>query len=138
MPHSSAGSSRELHRAVQTFDEAFSGGHLDDVTSLFSQDAQLLVHQRPAVSGREVIRSAFALFFEQFDVLAYEPTYELIDIHEDRAYALGWWTQVLRPDDGRPDMKIHGRTVQFWRREDGQWRLVMLLTARFAPDEQVS
>ena len=138
MPDFSADSSRELHHAVQAFDEAFLNRRLDDVTSLFSQDAQLLVHQRPGVPGREAIRSAFVLFFEQFEVLAYEPTYELIDIHEHRAYSLGSCTQVLRPRDGRPDMKIHGRTVQFWRREDGHWRLVMLLTARFAPDEQVS
>ena len=138
MPHSSADSSRELKHAVQAFDEAFSSERLDDVTSLFSQDAQLLVHHQPGVSGREVIRSAFALFFEQFDILAYKPTYEFIEIHEDRAYTLGSWLQVLRPNDGRPDIKIHGRTVQFWRREDGQWRLVMLLSARFAPDEQVS
>lgn len=138
MPGSSADSSRELDHAIQAFDVAFSSRRLDDVASLFSQDAQLLVHQRPGVSSKEVIRSAFALFFEQFDVLAYEPTYELIDIYEDHAYVLGAWTQVLRPRDGSPNTKIHGRTVQFWRREDGHWRLDMLLTARFAPDEQVS
>jgi uncharacterized protein (TIGR02246 family) len=137
MPHSSAGSSGELHQAFQAFDDALSGGRLDDVTSLFSEDARLLVHHQPAESGREVIRSAFARFFEQFDISAYDPTYELIDVHDDRAYLLMSFTQVLRPYDGGPGMKVHGRAVQFWRREDGQWRLVMLLTARSAPEEQV-
>lgn len=137
MPHSSAGSSGDLHAALQAFDDAFLGGRLDDVTSLFSDDAQLLVHHQPGVSGSEVIRSAFARFFEQFAISAYDPTYELIDTHDDRAYVLLSFTQVLRPYDGGPGMKVHGRAVQFWRREDGQWRLGLLLTARSAPDEQV-
>ena len=137
MPHSSAGSSDELHEALQAFDDAFSGGRLDDVTSLFSEDARLLVHHQPEVSSREAVRAAFARFFEQFEVSAYDPTYEIIDIQDDRAYTLVSFAQVLRPDGGGPGMKVHGRAVQFWRREDGQWRLLMLLTARSAPEEQV-
>lgn len=137
MTPSSSDASGELHEALQAFDDAFTSKRLEDVTSLFSEDAQLLVHQQPAVSSREVIQSAFARFFEQFDISSYEPTYELINIHDDRAYTLLSFTQALRPYGGGPGMKVHGRAVQFWRREDGRWRLVMLLTARSAPEEQI-
>lgn len=116
MTPSSSDASSELHEALQAFDDALADKRLHDVASLFSEDAQLLVHQQPAVSSREAIRSAFARFFEQFDISAYEPMYELIDINDDRAYTRSSFTEVLHAHGGGTGMNVHGRAVQFWRR----------------------
>jgi hypothetical protein len=51
------------------------------------------------------------------------------------AYVLASFDEALRPRDGQPGIRIHGRSVQFWRREEEAWRIVMLLTARSAPEE---
>lgn len=86
--------------------------------------------------GKQAVRASFASVFASFDTSAYEPRYEMIDVHGDRAYVLASFEEVLRPRDGQPGIRVHGRIVQFWRREeDGEWRVVVLLTARSAPDE---
>jgi ketosteroid isomerase-like protein len=73
--------------------------------------------------------------FEGFDTSAYQPRYEIINVHGNLAYVLASFDEALRPRDGQPGIRIHGRSVQFWRREEEAWRIVMLLTARSAPEE---
>jgi ketosteroid isomerase-like protein len=88
------------------------------------------------VIGKEAIRAHFDWVFDGFDTSAYAPRYEIIDVHGDRAYVLASFDEVLRPKDGQPGIRIHGRAVHFWRRErDGAWRILRLLTARSAPEE---
>jgi uncharacterized protein (TIGR02246 family) len=126
----------ELNEAIEAFDRAFSEGQLDELLAFFASDAQLLIHQQEAVIGREAIRSSFAGVFDDFDTSSYETRYDVIDVHGDRAYALASFDEVLRPQDGRPGIRIHGRVVHFWRRErEGTWRITRLLTSRSAPDE---
>ena len=126
----------ELGEAIEAFDRAFSEGRLDEFLAFFASDAQLLVHQQEAVIGREAIRSSFADVFDAFDTSSYEPRYDIIDVHGDHAYALASFDEVLRPRDGQPGIRIHGRVVHLWRRDsDETWRIARLLTARSAPDE---
>ena len=74
--------------------------------------------------------------FDGFDTSAYEPRYESIDVHGNRAYVLASFDELLRPRNGQPGILINGRAVHFWRSEsDGTWRIVRLLTARSAPEE---
>ncbi|MBD0292519.1 MAG: nuclear transport factor 2 family protein [Jiangellaceae bacterium] len=128
--------SAELKQAIDAFDRSFLEGRLDEFSAFFADDAQLLIHEQETVIGKEAIRASFDLVFEGFDTSAYAPRHEIIDVHGDRAYVLASFDEVLRPKDGQPGIRIHGRAVHFWRRErDGAWRIVRLLTARSAPEE---
>jgi ketosteroid isomerase-like protein len=85
---------------------------------------------------KEAIRAHFDWIFDHFDTSAYAPRYDIIDVHGDQAYILASFDEVLRPKDGHPGIRIHGRAVHFWRRDpDGAWRVLRLLTARSAPEE---
>jgi ketosteroid isomerase-like protein len=126
----------ELREAIDHFDRAFTHGRLDELLDAFAEDARFLVHEQEPLVGTEAIRGAFSAFFERFDTSAYDPRYEVIDVHGDSGYVLGSFTEVLRPRDGTPGTRVHGRVVQFWRQEGDEWRIRILLTGRSASDEQ--
>jgi len=126
----------ELRGAIEAFDRAFSEGRSDDFSRFFAPDARILIHQEDPLVGRDAIRTAFSALFEGYDTSDYEPHYEVIDVHGDSGYVLGSFTEVLRPRDGTSGTRVHGRVVQFWRQEEGGWRIEILLTGRSTPDEQ--
>jgi uncharacterized protein (TIGR02246 family) len=126
----------ELREAIDAFDRAFAGGRLDRFSAFFADDARLLLHQQEEVFGKDGIVVAFAEVFHGFDTSAYEPRYEIIDVKGDRGYVLLSFDEVLRPRTGDPGIRVHGRAVHFWHREDdGSWRIRALLTSRSAPDD---
>ncbi|MDP8956484.1 MAG: nuclear transport factor 2 family protein [Actinomycetota bacterium] len=125
----------DLRSAIDAMDRAFSAGNLDDFLAHFSEHAQLLLHEQEPVKGIDAIRDAFATVFDTLDTSAYRPSYEVMDAHDDHAYVLGSFHEVLRARDGTSAIQVRGRVVQFWHRRQGSWRIVRLLTARSAPDE---
>ena len=127
----------ELRDVIEAFDRAFSEGRSDDFSRFFAPDARILAHQEEPLVGRDTIRAAFSALFEGYDTSDYEPHYEVIDVHGDNGYVLGSFTEVLRPRGGTLGTRVHGRVVQFWRREEGEWRIQVLLTGRSAPDEEL-
>ncbi len=136
MANSSVGADAELQAAIEAFDRSFSEGRLDEFSAFFHDEAQLLTHFQEPVVGAEAIRDSFAEVFDTFDTSAYEPRYEIIEVHGDRAYVLLSFEEVLRPRDGTAGVRVRGRAVHFWRRDGrGAWRILRLLTARSAPDE---
>ena len=129
----------ELLAALEAFDRAFIEGRADVLGALFADDAQLLLHHQPAIVGRQAITEAYRETFAAFDTSAYEPNYETVEVHTDRAYVLGSFTEVLRPREGGPGLAVVGRVVLFWQRgPDEVWRTTRVLTSRSAPDEEVS
>jgi ketosteroid isomerase-like protein len=128
-----------LLAALDAFDRAFFDGRADEVGALFAADGQLLLHHQPAIVGRQALTEAYRETFAEVDTSAYKPTYDTIEVHTDGAYVLGSFTEVLRPHDGGPGLRVAGRVVLFWRLEpEGEWRITRALSSRSAPDEEVS
>jgi ketosteroid isomerase-like protein len=133
-----ASSSRaELEEGLRAFDEAFRRGDLAELTRLFAPDIQLLVHQQEAIVGKDGAARAFGQVLEMFDTSDYTPRYEVIEVHGDRAYVLGPFEETLSPRSREPGIRVHGRVVLFWRRDEEGWRVTRLLTGRSAPDEPI-
>lgn len=131
-----SGLSHEIEPAIESFDRAFIEGRLEDFLAHFADDAQLLLHNQEAVVGKEAIAGAFRPVFDGFDASAYDPHYEFVDVHDGHGYVLASFTEVLRPKDGGPGIRIRGRVVQFWQHDqEGSWTLRVLLTGRSAPEE---
>jgi ketosteroid isomerase-like protein len=127
----------EVEEALRGFDEAFRRGDLDELARFFASDIQLLVHQQEAIVGKDDAGRAFGQVLEMFDTQSYAPRYEVIEVHGDRAYVLGPFEETLSPRSGEPGIRVHGRAVLFWRRDEEGWRITRLLTARWAPDELI-
>ena len=136
MTELSVSADSQLQTAIEAFDRSFSEGRLDEFSAFFADEAEVLIHLQEPVVGGEAIRDSFAEVFDGFDTSAYEPRYEIVDVHGDRAYVLLAFDEVLRHRDGTAGIRVRGRAVQFWRRDGrGTWRIVRLLTSRSAPDE---
>jgi ketosteroid isomerase-like protein len=126
---------REFEEALRRFDDTFKSGQAQDVIDLLAEDCRALIHHQATIEGREAVGEAFQRFFGMFEVFAYEPEYDVVDVVRDQAYVLGSFRQVLRPREGGSTVQVFGRAVLFWRRIGGEWLMTRLLTARSAPDQ---
>jgi ketosteroid isomerase-like protein len=127
----------ELGEALRAFDETFRRGDLEELARLFAPDIELLVHQQEAIVGKDSAGRAFGRVLEMFDTSDYAPRYDVIEVHGDRAYVLGPFEETLSSRSGEPGIRVHGRVVLFWRRDEEGWRITRLLTGRSAPDEPI-
>ena len=136
MSVSSSGIDSDLQETLDGAESAFAEGLVDEYSDFYADNAVLLINSQPAIQGKEAIRASLAEVFGSFDTSAYSQTYEIIDVHDRHAYVLSHFEEVLRPWDGQPGIRVHGRLVLFLHRDDeGRWRIKMALTGRSAPDE---
>jgi ketosteroid isomerase-like protein len=126
---------REFEEALRRFDQALRNGQTQDIIDFLAEDCRALIPYQATIMGREAVGEAFKQFFGTFDISAYEPDYDVVDVMGDQAYVLGSFYEVLRTREGRSTVQIFGRVVLFWRRIGGEWLMTRLLTARSAPDQ---
>jgi ketosteroid isomerase-like protein len=126
---------REFEEALRRFDEALRNGQTQDILDFLAEDCRALIHHQATIEGREAVGGAFKQFFGTFDISAYEPDYDVVDVMGNQAYVLGSFHEVLRPREGSFTVQVFGRVVLFWRRIGGEWLMTRLLTARSAPDQ---
>ncbi len=126
---------REFEEALRRFDDTFKTAQAQDVIDILAEDCRALIHYQAMIEGREAVGEAFQRFFGMFEVSAYEPEYDVVDVIGDQAYVLGSFRQTLQPREGGSTVQVFGRIVLFWRRIGGSWLMTRLLTARSAPDQ---
>lgn len=126
---------REFEETRRRFDDTFKSGQTHDVIDVLVEDCRALIHHQATIEGREAVGEAFRQFFGMFEVSAYEPDYDVVDVIGDQAYVLGSFRQVLRFREGGSTVQVFGRVVLFWRRIGSEWLMTRLLTARSAPDQ---
>ena len=125
----------EFDQALTTFSRAFAAGDAKAFVELFAEDARALQHEQPALVGRAAIGHMFTELFAMVDTAGFEVDYDIVDLHDDRAYVLATFRETLRPKDGPSAIEVDGRLVCFWHREeDGTWKVTRLLTGRASPD----
>jgi uncharacterized protein (TIGR02246 family) len=125
----------DFAEALSTFSRAFAAGDAEVFVGLFADDARVLLHEQPALVGRAAIGQMFTELFAMIDTGGFEIDYDIVEVHQDRAYVLATFHETLRPKDAAPAIEVDGRLVCFWHRhEDGTWRVTRVLTGRASPD----
>ncbi len=71
----------------------------------------------------------------RFDTSEMHVHEEVLRVHGSFGYAYHTFQEILRARDGSLAIRVQGRMVTFWRREQGGWRVTLVLTGRSAPDE---
>jgi ketosteroid isomerase-like protein len=127
---------------VTGFDAAFRADRHAEVAECFTADARLEWPEMEDIVGRDEIRVAFGDFMSTFHTISWDPTYQVVDIHGDRAYLLGRFVE-LREVRATGDVEhVPGRIVYFCLRDaDGVWRFTHVLTSRYGEatiDRQVA
>ena len=124
-----------LHEA----DDAFAAGDAERYAALFADDAHCLLLHREAIEGRTAIRDFWRGFFDRFDTSEWEPRLELVEAHEDRAYAFGTYTERLRSREDGSRRLVRGRLVHFLGRDgDDGWRIRLVMNSHSHPIEALA
>ena len=131
----------ERDRVTELLDRwhaAFAAGDADAFAACFADDGHLYLLHREAVTGRDAIRDVWREFFARFDTSSWEPATELIEVHDDRAYAFGTYTERLQKREDGSRTLVRGRLVHFLRREDdGSWQVSLLMNSHSHPMEPI-
>jgi ketosteroid isomerase-like protein len=92
-------------------------GNTDTLLSLYTDDAVLMPPNRPAISGRDKIRAAFA------SVGSYGITFATtgLTVTGDVAIERGIWQARMAPPGGSLAVVRDGKYLTHWHRINGTW-----------------
>lgn len=140
-PKPSAPSVDADHQAIA---DAWSGyraalikGDAAGVAALFTEDGALLEPGLPDIEGRGTLEKFFAAGFSRAKVTDATGDIEQLDVHGDRAYEIGTYSQTMANAKGMTGTS-KGRYMAFWRKgADGRWRVRRLMVSRLpSPKKQ--
>jgi ketosteroid isomerase-like protein len=94
-----------------------SSGNTDSLLSLYTDDAVLMPPNRPAISGHDKIRAAFA------SVGSYGTTFATTSlmVTGDVAIERGIWQARMTPPGGSLAVVRDGKYLTHWHRVNGTW-----------------
>jgi uncharacterized protein (TIGR02246 family) len=123
---------------LAAYDEAFAADDAEAVSALFADDARLMWPELEDIVGREAIREAFVDFVSTFHTISWQPSYQVVDVHGDRAYLLGRFAEVRELRDTGEVEHVPGRIMWICRRElGGAWRFTHAMTSRYGETTRV-
>lgn len=125
----------DLEATQAAFDEAFRHDAGRSIGEWFTADGQLLWPEMAAIVGREAIGQAFADFAAAFETIAFEPTYDLVDVSPPVAVVMGTFVETRRSRDTSTLERVHGRVGFAWQLGADGWCCARLMTSRYAPTE---
>ena len=123
-----AGDARDIaaiEQVAQRWIELYTAGDLDGLMTLYTQDAIVALHGRPALRGVEQIRNFFAPGMGKSRV-TFEIDVEEIQVHGDTAHLLSKYYLTAEPVNGGEVYRDAGRSLIIYKRDkDNEWKLYL-------------
>jgi uncharacterized protein (TIGR02246 family) len=95
--------------------------------SLYADDPILMPQGRPAVVGKDAIRSLYQSFFEGFTIKG-KGKVEEVEVSGDLEYFWSNYTLTATPKAGGEQIKDEGKSVFIVRRQDdNSWKIARLI-----------
>ena len=124
-----------IEQVAQRWIELYSAGDLDRLMSLYTEDAIVALHGRPALRGVEQIRNFFAPGMGKSRV-TFEIDIEEVQIHGDTAHLLSKYYLTSEPKSGGDTYRDAGRSLLIYKRNaDNEWKLYLDID-QATPDAQ--
>ena len=124
-----------IEQVAQQWIEAYTAGDLDRLMSLYTEDAIVALHGRPAMRGVEQVRNFFAPGMGKSRV-TFEIDIEEIQIHGDTAHLLSKYYLTSEPKSGGDTYRDAGRSLLIYKRNaDNEWKLYLDID-QSTPDAQ--
>jgi len=113
-----------IKKITDDFNAAINAGNIDKLVSLYTDDAVRIPPNKPALVGKEAIRS---LFQEQLDQFTVQNEGVIVDlkVSGDLAFVRGSWTSINTPKTGGEPLKFNGNFVSIIQKQpDGSWKTI--------------
>ncbi len=113
-----------IKKITDDFNAAINAGNIDKLVSLYTDDAVRIPPNKPALVGKEAIRS---LFQEQLDQFTVQNEGVIVDlkVSGDLAFVRGSWTSINTPKTGGEPLKDNGSFVSvFQKQPEGSWKVI--------------
>ncbi len=106
------------------WEEAYNAGDIDRLLSLYTDDAVKIPPNKPALIGKEEIRSNFQ---QNFDRSTNENDSVVVDVKigGDLAFVRGTWKAIQTPKAGGESLNFNGNFVVINQKQpDGSWKKI--------------
>ena len=114
-----------IEQVAQRWIELYIAGDLDQLMALYTADAVVALHGKPALRGIEQIRNFFAPGMGKSRV-TFEIDIEEIQIHGDTAHLLSKYYLTAEPEGGGDVYRDAGRSLLIYKRNaDNEWKLYL-------------
>ena len=113
-----------IKKITDDFNAAINAGNIDKLVSLYTDDAVRIPPNKPALVGKEAIRS---LFQEQLDQFTVQNEGVIVDlkVSGDLAFVRGSWTSINTPKTGGEPLKYNGSFVSVIQKQpEGSWKVI--------------
>jgi len=113
-----------IKKITDDFNAAINAGDIDKLVSLYTDDAVRIPPNKPALIGKEAIRS---MFQEQLDKFTVQNEGVIVDlkVSGDLAFVRGSWTSINTPKTGGEPLKENGSFVSvFQKQPEGSWKVI--------------
>ena len=121
-----------LAAMLTAYDAAFAGDDADRVAGFFAVDGRLQWPEEEDIVGREAIRDAFREFVAVFHTIAWEPSYQVVEVTGERAFLLGRFVERREVKETGAVERVPGRLVLVCRRDaGGSWLITHAMTSRY-------
>ena len=125
-----------IERVAQQWIELYTAGDLERLMTLYTEDAIVALHGRPALRGVEQIRNFFAPGMGKSRV-TFEIDIEEIQVHGATAHLLSKYYLTAKPKDGGDVYRDAGRSLLIYKRNpDNEWKLYLDID-QATPDARV-
>ena len=113
-----------IKKMPDDFNAAINAGNIDKFVSLYTDDAVRIPPNKPALIGKEAIRSMFQEELDQFNVQQ-EGVIVDLKVSGDLAFVRGSWTSINTPKTGGEPLKENGSFVSvFQKQPEGSWKVI--------------
>ncbi len=113
-----------IKKITDDFNAAINAGNIDKLVSLYTDDAVRIPPNKPALIGKEAIRS---MFQEQLDKFTVQNEGVIVDlkVSGDLEFVRGSWTSINTPKDGSESLKYNGSFVSVIQKQpEGSWKVI--------------
>lgn len=103
--------------------EHYLAGDLDGLMQLYTDDATVMLHGKPAMRGKTAVRDFFAAGIGKSEV-TFDIDLEQAEVHGEMAYLISKYWMSVKPHDSDQISYDVGRSLLIYKKNDqGDWKI---------------
>ena len=109
-----------LVEAILAYEHALEVGNVEQMMTLFAEDARAFPDNVPPLAGKAAIEEYYECQCDEYTI---RRDFELVELEMSDGYAtrLGEWTNTILPKDGGDPFEEVGRCIFGYKLVDGKW-----------------